>query len=188
VTSDGLGRKVGLELTESRRRELGLASTPEEFRALRASWADHTNAALREAGHDARVDHRSLAAQGIDREPRHQPWHIYKAAQRALAAEVAERARALYRERGEAAVPPASAAVPAPTASETVTPEKLERRSLEDIRREARENWAAYRAASLAAERAREPTPGRVTESSKEASHESPERTVTRKPDDDLGL
>jgi MobA/MobL family len=35
----------------------------------RASWAEHCNAALEEAGHDARIDHRSFEAQGIDREP-----------------------------------------------------------------------------------------------------------------------
>jgi ATP-dependent exoDNAse (exonuclease V) alpha subunit len=34
----------------------------------RASWADHVNRTLEEAGENARVDHRSLAAQGIDRE------------------------------------------------------------------------------------------------------------------------
>ena len=35
----------------------------------RESWADHTNRALERAGIDARVDHRSLEAQGIDRLP-----------------------------------------------------------------------------------------------------------------------
>jgi ATP-dependent exoDNAse (exonuclease V) alpha subunit len=234
VTSEGLGRKVGLELREASRRELGLASTPDEFRSIRASWAEHTNAALRTAGLEARVDHRSLAAQGIDREPKHQPWHIYKAAQRALAAEVAERARTLHRERGATAesVAPAAAkagppvaertdaaervesaqrrevaeaggtstparaqenasleqATPGIAAAERAAPEKAERRSLEDIQREARENWAAYRAASIAAERAGEVKPAREAEAPKEASNESTERTATHKPDDDLGL
>jgi hypothetical protein len=35
----------------------------------REAWADHCNSALEEAGFDARVDHRSLDAQGIDRVP-----------------------------------------------------------------------------------------------------------------------
>jgi hypothetical protein len=35
----------------------------------RERWADLQNAALKEAGHEVRVDHRSLEAQGIDREP-----------------------------------------------------------------------------------------------------------------------
>ncbi len=36
---------------------------------LRASWAGMANAALERAGQDARIDHRSLLDQGIDREP-----------------------------------------------------------------------------------------------------------------------
>jgi hypothetical protein len=35
---------------------------------LRIAWEEHANAALERAGHDARIDHRSLEAQGIDRE------------------------------------------------------------------------------------------------------------------------
>ncbi|MBF0562780.1 MAG: MobA/MobL family protein [Alphaproteobacteria bacterium] len=35
----------------------------------REAWAEHVNSALAREGIDARVDHRSLAAQGIDREP-----------------------------------------------------------------------------------------------------------------------
>ena len=35
----------------------------------RAQWAEHVNRALEEAGEAARVDHRSLAAQGVDRLP-----------------------------------------------------------------------------------------------------------------------
>jgi hypothetical protein len=41
---------------------------PEEVVALRARWAEVQNQALERAGFDARVDHRSLEAQGIDRE------------------------------------------------------------------------------------------------------------------------
>lgn len=35
----------------------------------RERWADHANRALERAGHDVKIDHRSLEAQGIDREP-----------------------------------------------------------------------------------------------------------------------
>jgi hypothetical protein len=42
---------------------------PEEVQALRARWAEVQNAALARAGIEARVDHRSLEAQGIEREP-----------------------------------------------------------------------------------------------------------------------
>ena len=39
------------------------------LQAVREGWEKHVNAALERAGIDARIDHRSLAAQGIDREP-----------------------------------------------------------------------------------------------------------------------
>jgi hypothetical protein len=42
---------------------------PEEVQALRARWAEMQNAALERAGEKVRVDHRSLEAQGIEREP-----------------------------------------------------------------------------------------------------------------------
>ena len=37
----------------------------------RERWAERANARLHELGHDARIDHRSLAAQGIPLEPQH---------------------------------------------------------------------------------------------------------------------
>lgn len=40
-----------------------------EIDRLRETWADMQNARLKEAGISARVDHRSLAAQGIERQP-----------------------------------------------------------------------------------------------------------------------
>jgi hypothetical protein len=46
-----------------------LPKAAKEIEFVRAYWADLTNAALRVAEHTARVDHRSLAAQGIEREP-----------------------------------------------------------------------------------------------------------------------
>ncbi len=35
----------------------------------REAWSDHANRALERAGHDARIDHRSLEAQGVERLP-----------------------------------------------------------------------------------------------------------------------
>lgn len=43
----------------------------------REAWAKEANLALERAGHEARIDHRTLAAQGIDREP---TIHLGKAA------------------------------------------------------------------------------------------------------------
>jgi hypothetical protein len=41
----------------------------EELREWREAWADHANRALEREGFDARIDHRTLEDQGIDREP-----------------------------------------------------------------------------------------------------------------------
>ena len=57
LTKDGFGKK---------RREWNRRELLQEWRQL---WADLTNAALSRAGHDARIDHRTLVAQGIDRMP-----------------------------------------------------------------------------------------------------------------------
>ena len=40
-----------------------------QLQQQRAAWAQHTNAHLERAGHDARIDHRSLKEQGSEREP-----------------------------------------------------------------------------------------------------------------------
>jgi ATP-dependent exoDNAse (exonuclease V) alpha subunit len=59
----------------------------------RAQWAEHVNRALEDAGERARVDHRSLAAQGIEREPQ---IHLGPAV-------VALAARGIDTDRGDAA-------------------------------------------------------------------------------------
>lgn len=61
ATPDGLGAKCDREQA-GRKRSKDLA----DHRRL---WADVVNAALAEAGHTVRVDHRSLKDQGIEREP-----------------------------------------------------------------------------------------------------------------------
>ena len=57
LAGDGFGPKVR-----------GWNST-EQLEAWREHWAQTVNAELERHGHDARVDHRSLADQGLDREP-----------------------------------------------------------------------------------------------------------------------
>ena len=44
-------------------------NSPEVLEQWRENWARHQNRALERHGHEARVDHRSYEAQGIDREP-----------------------------------------------------------------------------------------------------------------------
>jgi len=63
-------RRLGPEGFGEKTRELDDAKTgPELVRQWRERFADLTNERLREAGIEARVDHRSLEAQGIDRAP-----------------------------------------------------------------------------------------------------------------------
>ena len=100
VTAEGLGPKTGLDRNGGVRSELGLPTSRQEFANLRARWAELTNDALREANIDARVDHRSLEAQGIDREPQpHLPWAAIKAERRGERSELAERIRERHHER-----------------------------------------------------------------------------------------
>jgi len=63
-----LGEKAGLELSDKKRRELGLGPAAEEVTAIRELWAGLANTALERAGKAQRIDARSLSAQGIDRE------------------------------------------------------------------------------------------------------------------------
>ena len=61
VEADGLGAKLDTEKAGRKRSD--------DLEAVRAKWADLTNERLRENGIAARIDHRSLEAQGIDRAP-----------------------------------------------------------------------------------------------------------------------
>ena len=64
-----LGAKCDVELKDSDRAKKGLAGRKEELETTRAAWADMVNIALARAGHETRVSHKSLEAQGIDRAP-----------------------------------------------------------------------------------------------------------------------
>jgi hypothetical protein len=105
VTPDGLGARTTLELGGRERHLLGIARTPrEEYLRVRERWAQVTNEALRAAGLTARVDHRSFARQGIDREPTPTiPEKVFYAERKSHRPSAAgEAIRARYRERVEA--------------------------------------------------------------------------------------
>jgi hypothetical protein len=176
---------------------LGLPNMSQEFTAIRERWATITNEALKEANIEARVDHRSLAEQGIDREPKpHIPFAAYKIERAGKYSEVAENIRAGYNARVQArleqawqqptserstehgvasavtaAQPTAYRADSASTATQThadttstpqtarhaAAPQAIPQavpqaapKTLEDIRREARENWLKMRAEQTA--------------------------------------
>jgi ATP-dependent exoDNAse (exonuclease V) alpha subunit len=99
-TAHGLTAKTSVELRDSRRRELGLLSASDELLFVRERWARIANAALERAQVTARVDHRSLAAQGVDREPKpHIPRAAREIERRGHRSELAERLREEYRTR-----------------------------------------------------------------------------------------
>jgi len=164
VTPTGLGAKTGLDMNGVARAQRGLSSHSEEYSTLRERWATLTNEALREANVEARVDHRSLAAQGIDRKPLlHVPMEFYQLERKGMPKEAAERLRedyrarlSAYRERAAAAAPTAAAHV-APTASRAASPAAptaapavaptptFAPRSSEEIRRRAVQAWLRMR-------------------------------------------
>jgi len=63
-----LGEKSSIELSDTKRRALGLGSGADEVKAIRQLWERMANGALEQAGSTARIDSRSLKAQGQDRE------------------------------------------------------------------------------------------------------------------------
>jgi ATP-dependent exoDNAse (exonuclease V) alpha subunit len=142
VQAEGLGAKTTLELNGSARHKLGLPRSIDEFLHVRERWAIVTNDALREAHVAARVDHRSLAAQGIDREPRLTiPRAAFELERQGYQSYVADRMRQEHQARVEARLQ--RAADRAILESAASAPAKSQ--SLEDIRRQAREQWLRLR-------------------------------------------
>lgn len=155
VTPEGMGPLTGVDMTGEVRSELGLPPSRQEFRTLRARWAELTNEALRAANIEARIDHRSLEAQGIDREPRPWlPWPAVAAERRGERSEVAERIRERHRQKfvaqrektqgnartegAEKAVYTAEKLKPEP---ETAMPQGMDARRQQAVR-----DWLKYRA------------------------------------------
>jgi type IV secretory pathway component VirB8 len=135
---------------------LNVHKDSQEYRSIRARWAVLTNEALREANIAARVDHRSLAEQGVDKEPQPRiPLKHLKMEQRGIRSEVAERLRAEYRERVrqrmERATETSRAQATAASTSQSWQPVSRQSsltaptRDLEEVRRQAREAWLRLR-------------------------------------------
>jgi len=155
VTLEGLGPKTGLDRKGEIRSELGLPTSRQEFTNLRARWAELANAALREANVEARIDHRSLEEQGIDREPTPWlPWAAIAAERRGERSEVAERIRAQYRQRvaarrEKAAQKEMQGAAERSATGAAVAPQPHQEPALaQDLdarRRQAVQDWLKYR-------------------------------------------
>jgi ATP-dependent exoDNAse (exonuclease V) alpha subunit len=138
ITASGFGGKAGLDMAGNERQRRGLPVGIAEIKAVRERWATLSNQAFEAAGLQVRIDHRSLRAQGIDREPLpHIPARAFYMERRGLHSEVAERIRERYRARAEARLARAAASIGAqPSAPEV---------DLEQVRRQAREAWLELR-------------------------------------------
>ena len=147
VTPNGLGAKVGLDMKNGERRRRGLSEPRQEIHMLRERWAVVTNEALREAKVDARVDHRSLAVRGIDREPMPNfPRAALRMERRGLRSFVAERIREDYRRRVAARLERNARAATESAAHPNGEAAVGQLKDVKEIRRQAREAWRALRA------------------------------------------
>jgi ATP-dependent exoDNAse (exonuclease V) alpha subunit len=134
IHSTGFGAKTALEIGDGERRRRGLEPFFKEVIHTRERWATLANVALEHAQINARIDHRSLEAQGISREPQPVlPRAVYVMEQRGQFTQLGEQIRAEYRERVIAR-------------AKHIAPE-----SLEDVRRKAREEWVQLRLGKTAA-------------------------------------
>jgi ATP-dependent exoDNAse (exonuclease V) alpha subunit len=143
VAVEGLGEKTTLEWNDARRRENGMGPAVGELVHVRERWAIAANSALEEAHVAARIDHRTLVAQGIDREPALSiPRAAYEMERHGYRSFVAERLRAEHQARVDARLQRAQ------QHSADGAPRGLsESKNPEDIRRQAVENWLRYRQA-----------------------------------------
>jgi len=189
VTSAGLGAKTDIELNGTGRAKKGLGPWRGEITAVRQRWAGLVNEHLAQHGHTARVDHRSLAAQGIDREPTvHLGPAVTAIERRGGRSYVMERIReqmtarlalAHDRPREERESREFARDITEPTAASTATDAEhgaRQTRSLDDIRREGREQWLANRMRQQHAK-----------EESSESTEDSPARR-NRAKDNDFAL
>jgi ATP-dependent exoDNAse (exonuclease V) alpha subunit len=103
VQANGLGPKTAMEWSDSMRRRHALAPAAGELLHVRERWALSANAALERAHINARIDHRTLEAQGIDREPAPRiPRVAFEMERQGYHSFVAERIRAQHQSRVEA--------------------------------------------------------------------------------------
>lgn len=117
VTPTGLGAKSSAELTNSVRAERGLPQPWQDFREVRQQWEQLANQHLHAMGSAARIDARSLAAQGIERHPgRHLGLAVTSMERRGIQTEVVKRVRAELRQEEQALRAPPSGPPPAPRA------------------------------------------------------------------------
>jgi ATP-dependent exoDNAse (exonuclease V) alpha subunit len=190
VTTAGLSAKTALEWSDTRRREAGLGRAVGELVHVRQRWAETANEFLRQAHLEARIDHRTLKAQGIDREPKlwipriafEMERHGYRSAQ-------AERIREEYQARLDARHQAAAQLEHTARQPKTMEQTQQESRSAwmryrdahpqpntEELSRQSAAAWRRYRDAHLDSSRTEQP------------SKEPPGLDTSRSRDDDYSL
>jgi ATP-dependent exoDNAse (exonuclease V) alpha subunit len=111
ATLEGLGAKTALEWSDANRREAGLGPAIGELLHVRQRWAMAANAALERAQVAARIDHRTLRDQGIDREPYpYIPRVAFEMERHGYRSVVADRIREEHQSRVEVRLQPQQAA------------------------------------------------------------------------------
>ena len=145
VTPTGLGAKAGLDMGTLERAKRGMPDGSEEYTAVRERWAALMNEALRDANIEARVDHRRLAAQGIDRQPVvHIPMEFYRGEVEALDPGVRARLREDYRARVAARIGRSNQLAPAEQ-TRSQDEKAVDTRTVAEIRRDAVQSWLRMR-------------------------------------------
>ncbi len=146
VSTTGLAGKTTLELSDSHRGKLGLEPVINELLYVRERWAMVTNEALRNAHIAARVDHRTLEAQGIDREPRPQiPRVAFEMERHGYRSVLAERLRGEYESRVQGRQERVAVQTAADHANQRNGDSGIRNLTLEEIRQRARESWLRMR-------------------------------------------
>ena len=140
TTREVTHRRTGTQVSHGDQRNTQVgprsAALPARVQSRPGALGDLTNQALREAHIEARIDHRSLAAQGIDREPGPSIPHRFIAMERqGIRVTVAEQIRENYHQRVQS------------RAARTLqnTHESVKGDSLEEVRDRAAQAWLQYR-------------------------------------------
>ncbi len=172
IEPGGLGEKATIEWSDTNRRKAEFEPGRKEIASIRERWAELTNEKLLEHGHEIRVDHRSLEAQGIEREPTvHLGPSVSAMERRGMDTEVGRRLEREALEAGQRRLERAAELGQVERESREISASiidvsgdlaaaKRERslarsapaRSLEDQKREGRERWLAMREAAKVAE------------------------------------
>ena len=200
IEPGGLGEKATIEWSDTNRRKAELEPARKEIEAIRERWAEITNEKLLEHGHEIRIDHRSLEAQGIEREPtthlgpavasmerrgmetevgRRIEREMIEAAQRRIerAAELGKVEREA-RELKASIIDVSGNLESAKRERDLMRGREMERtpsRSLDELQKEGREKWLAMRAEQLAKDQAPERAPEKSVEKAPEPARSAEE-------------